>query len=40
VAFWALLLVGPLALLLSNLLAAWPGQVAVRQRISHVLRTE
>jgi hypothetical protein len=39
-AFWALLLVGPLALLLSNLLAAWPGQVAVRQRIGHVLRTE
>jgi len=39
-AVWALLLVGPLALVLANLLAAWPGQQAARLRIGHVLRAE
>jgi hypothetical protein len=39
-AVWALLLVGPLALLLANLLAAWPGHQAARLRIGHVLRAE
>jgi hypothetical protein len=37
---WALLLVGPAALLIANLLAAWPGQRAARLRIAHILRTE
>jgi hypothetical protein len=36
----ALLLVGPCALLLANLLAAWPGHQASRLRIGHVLRAE
>jgi hypothetical protein len=40
VAFWALLLVGPLALLVANALAAWPGHQAARLRISQVLRAE
>ncbi|GII31594.1 ABC transporter permease [Planotetraspora mira] len=40
VAFWALLLIAPVALLLANLLAAWPGRIAARLRIGHVLRTE
>ena len=40
VAFWALVLVGPLALLVANLLAAWPGQQAARLRVGHVLRAE
>jgi hypothetical protein len=40
IAVWALLLVGPLTLLLANLLAAWPGRIAGRLRIGHVLRTE
>ncbi|SNT27183.1 ABC-type transport system, involved in lipoprotein release, permease component [Streptosporangium subroseum] len=39
-ALWALLLAGPVTLLLANLLAAWPGSVATRLRIGHVLRTE
>ena len=39
-AVWALLLVGPLALLVANLLAAWPGQQAARLRIGHALRAE
>jgi ABC-type lipoprotein release transport system permease subunit len=39
-ALWALLLAGPVTLLLANLLAAWPGRVAARLRIGHVLRTE
>ncbi len=39
-AFWALLLVGPVAVLVSNLLAAWPGRTAARLRIGHVLRAE
>lgn len=38
--FWALLLVGPAALLIANVLAAWPGRRAARMRISHILRTE
>jgi ABC-type proline/glycine betaine transport system permease subunit len=36
----ALLLVGSCALLVANLLAAWPGHQAARLRIGHVLRTE
>jgi len=39
-ALWRCLLVGPLALVLANLLAAWPGQQAARLRIGHVLRAE
>jgi ABC-type lipoprotein release transport system permease subunit len=37
---WALLLVGPLALLVAGLLAAWPAHQAARLRIGHVLRAE
>ena len=37
---WALLLVGPAALVLANALAAWPGHRAARLRIAHILRTE
>jgi hypothetical protein len=40
VAVWALVLVGPLALLVANLLAAWPGRQAARLRVGHVLRAE
>jgi hypothetical protein len=40
VAFWALLATGPAAILVANLLALWPGQMASRLRISHILRTE
>jgi ABC-type antimicrobial peptide transport system permease subunit len=36
----ALLLVGPAALLVANLLAAWPGRRAARLRIAAVLRAE
>jgi ABC-type lipoprotein release transport system permease subunit len=39
-ALLALMLIGPAALLLANLLAAWPGHQAARLRIGHVLRTE
>jgi ABC-type antimicrobial peptide transport system permease subunit len=39
-AFWTLVLVGPLALLVANLLAAWPGYQAARLRVAHVLRAE
>jgi hypothetical protein len=39
-ALWALLLVGPLALLAANALAAWPGHLAARLRVGHVLRAE
>jgi hypothetical protein len=39
-AIWALLLVGPAALLAANLLAAWPGEQAARLRTAHVLRRE
>lgn len=38
--FWALVLVVPLALLLANLLAAWPGRRAAALRVAHVLRAE
>ncbi len=40
IAAWVLLLVGPAALVVANLLAAWPGQRAARLRISHILRAE
>jgi hypothetical protein len=36
----ALLLVVPSALLVANLLAAWPGHQAARLRVAHVLRAE
>jgi len=39
-AVWTLLLVGPAALVVSNLLAAWPGHRAARLRIAHILRSE
>jgi hypothetical protein len=39
-AAWALLLIGPLALVAANLLAAWPGQRAARLRTGQVLRAE
>jgi ABC-type lipoprotein release transport system permease subunit len=39
-AVWALLLVGPVALLAANLLAAWPGEQAARLRTGHILRRE
>jgi len=39
-ALWAMLLVAPAALLIANLLAAWPGHRAARLRIAHILRTE
>jgi hypothetical protein len=39
-ALLALLLVAPCALLVANLLAAWPGRQAARLRIGHVLRAE
>lgn len=39
-ALWALVLVAPAALLVANLLAAWPGYRAVRLRVAHVLRAE
>jgi len=40
VALLALLLVGPLAVLAANGLAAWPGRRVSRTRIAHVLRAE
>jgi ABC-type antimicrobial peptide transport system permease subunit len=40
VALVPLLLVGPAALLIVNLLAAWPGHLATRLHIAQVLRTE
>ena len=40
VALWALLLIGPLALLAANLLAAWPARRAARLRTGQILRTE
>lgn len=40
VALWALLGIAPAAVLIANLLAAWPGRRAARMRISHILRTE
>ena len=39
-AVWALLLIGPLALLTANLLAAWPGQRAARLSSAQILRAE
>ncbi len=39
-AFWALLLIGPLALRAANLLAAWPARRAARLRTGQILRTE
>jgi hypothetical protein len=39
-ALWTLALVGPAALVLANLLAAWPGHRAARLRVAHVLRAE
>ncbi|MEO6712690.1 MAG: FtsX-like permease family protein [Mycobacteriales bacterium] len=39
-ALWALVLIGPVALLVCNALAAWPGRQAARLRIGHILRTE
>jgi hypothetical protein len=39
-AVWALLLIGPIALLAANTLAAWPEQHAARLRTGQVLRIE
>ncbi|HXZ76452.1 MAG TPA: ABC transporter permease, partial [Streptosporangiaceae bacterium] len=39
-AIWALLLIGPIALLAANTLAAWPQHRAARLRAGQVLRTE
>jgi hypothetical protein len=39
-AFLALVLIGPGALLAANLLAVWPGRQAARLHVSHVLRAE
>ena len=39
-AAWTLLLIGPLALLTANLLAAWPGQRAARLSSARILRAE
>jgi hypothetical protein len=40
VALWALLFAVPVALLVANLLAAWPSRLAARLRIGHTLRAE
>jgi hypothetical protein len=40
VALLALAVIGPAALVVANLLAAWPGRAAARLRIGAVLRTE
>jgi hypothetical protein len=40
VAVWALLLIGPLALLAANALAAWPARRAARLRVGQILRIE
>ncbi len=39
-AVWALLLTVPLALLIANLLAAWPGRLAAKLRVGQTLRAE
>ena len=39
-AVWALLLIGPVALLAANVLAAWPEHHAARLRTGQVLRTK
>lgn len=40
VAVWALVLIGPLALIAAVLLSAWPSHRAASMRVAHVLRTE
>jgi FtsX-like permease family len=40
IAVWALFLVGPVAVVLANVLAAWPGHRAARLRVAQILRTE
>jgi ABC-type antimicrobial peptide transport system permease subunit len=40
IALWALLLIGPAALLAANALAAWPGRRAARLHAGQVLRAE
>jgi hypothetical protein len=40
VALWTLVLIGPLALVAANLLAAWPARRAARLRTAQILRTE
>ncbi|GLX92477.1 hypothetical protein Hesp01_04270 [Herbidospora sp. NBRC 101105] len=40
VAFWALVLAAPVALLTAALLAVWPGRALTRLRVSDVLRAE
>jgi cell division protein FtsX len=40
VAAWALVLLGPGALMVANVLAAWPGRRAARLRIAQILRAE
>jgi hypothetical protein len=40
IAAWAMLFIVPAALVLANLLAAWPGRRAARLRISAILRAE
>ena len=39
-AVWLLILIGPAALVIANLLAAWPSHRAARLRVGRVLRTE
>jgi len=39
-AVWALLLIGPLALLAANALAAWPARRAARLQTGQILRIE
>jgi FtsX-like permease family len=39
-AIWALALVGPVVLLISSILAAWPGHRAARLRVASILRAE
>jgi ABC-type lipoprotein release transport system permease subunit len=40
ISLWALLLVAPAALVVANLLAAWPSRRAARMHLGHILRTE
>ena len=40
VAFWALVLIVPLALVIANLLAVFPGQRAARLPLNQILRAE
>jgi len=37
---WVLLLVGPIAIGIANLLAVWPGHRAARLRVGQILRAE